>query len=75
MNILTEYRVKARLRQKEAAERIGVQQATVSSWETGHKMPTAENLFKCAEVYGVSFDELFDSFMREKRNAEFGRTA
>lgn len=41
-----------------AAQRLGVSQPTLSSWEAGRKSPTLENLEKMAELYGVSTDYL-----------------
>lgn len=40
----------------EAAERLGVSQAALSTWESGRKSPTIENLIGMAELYGVTTD-------------------
>ena len=42
----------------EAAERLGVTKAALSSWESGKKSPTVENLIGMAELYGVTTDYL-----------------
>lgn len=42
----------------EAASRLGVSQAALSSWESGNKSPTVENLIGMAELYGVTTDYL-----------------
>ena len=42
----------------EAAEHLGVTKAALSSWESGKKSPTVENLIALAELYGVTTDYL-----------------
>lgn len=42
----------------EAAERLGVTKAALSSWESGKKSPTVENLIGMAELYSVTTDYL-----------------
>ena len=42
----------------EAADRLGVSQAALSSWESGRKSPTIENLIGMADIYGVTTDYL-----------------
>lgn len=39
---------------------IGVQQETISAYENGKAMPTAETLLKLAEYFGCSTDFLLD---------------
>lgn len=51
-------RVNARLKQKEAADRIGVTQQTLLNWEKGRTVPTIEHAIKMCEVYGVDLDHL-----------------
>lgn len=46
------------LSQAEFAERLGVSQSTVQSWETKKNTPTLENLEKIAEVAGWFPEEL-----------------
>lgn len=52
-------RINAGLSQTEAARRLGVDQSTVSYWETGKKMPRASKLAKMADLYGCTVDDLF----------------
>ena len=40
------------------AERIGVAQTTVSSWETGKSMPDLDDVVALARLYGCSIDYL-----------------
>ena len=44
-------RVNAGLTQKEAAERLNVNVATVANWESGKTTPTAENFIKLCKLY------------------------
>lgn len=48
----------AGLRQYELANRMGVKQASVSAWESGKAMPSAENLLKLADILDCSVDAL-----------------
>lgn len=48
----------AGMRQYELAARMGVKQASVSAWESGKAMPSAENLLKLADVLGCTVDAL-----------------
>lgn len=52
--------------QMELAEKVGVSQRYVSTWETGKNMPHVETLMKLAQVFEVSVDFLlFDTVPRE----------
>ena len=53
-----EARQMSKLTAVEAAERLGVSQAALSSWESGRKSPTIENLIGMADIYGVTTDYL-----------------
>ena len=58
MNI-KELRIAAGLRQVDLAEKMGVTQSTVCSWETGAAMPQASLRPKLADVLGCTIDALF----------------
>lgn len=47
-----------KIKVNEAAEKLGVSQPALSSWESGRKSPTLENPEKMAELYEVSTDYL-----------------
>lgn len=51
-------RESAGMRQYELAARMGVKQASVCAWESGENYPSAENLLKLADIFGVSVDEV-----------------
>lgn len=48
--------------QEEFAKAIGVDQTTVSKWETGKSKPRVGELSKIAKVCGVTVDKLLESF-------------
>lgn len=49
-------RVNAGLDQSDVARELGVNIATVSSWETGKTNPSLENLKKMCELYKISVE-------------------
>lgn len=55
---LTDLREKKNLYQKNIAEIFNVEQATVSNWEKGKRIPDSETLIKLANFFGVSVDYL-----------------
>lgn len=56
---IKEMRNAAGLRQVDLAEKMGVNQSTVCSWETGAAMPQASLLPKLADTLGCTIDALF----------------
>lgn len=48
----------AGLTQIQAAQLLGVTDATISQWENGETKPKTSRLAKVAEVYGCTIDEL-----------------
>lgn len=51
-------RTNARLTQAKAADQLGVNKVTVSSWELGHNYPDPLMLGDIAKLYGVTIDLL-----------------
>ena len=47
-------RIKARMNQAEAAEKVGVTQAALCDWENGKYKPKPVFVARLAELYGVS---------------------
>ena len=47
-----------KLTQKEAADRLGVSNATICNWEKGTSFPNVQQVEKICELYGVSYDDL-----------------
>ena len=58
MKKLAELRKLRGLTQKELADRIGVTQSAVASWETRQIYPTVKKLIQMAEIFGCTVDEL-----------------
>ena len=52
------HRQQARLSQEKLAERMGVSRQAVAKWESGQSAPTTENLFRLAELFRITVDEL-----------------
>lgn len=57
---LQRYRKRQGLSQIELAESLDVSRQTVSKWETGAALPSAENLLALGKLYGVSVDALLN---------------
>lgn len=51
-------RHRARLRQQDLADRLGVYQSGVSHWELGRSMPKPRTLQRLADALGVDPDDL-----------------
>lgn len=51
-------RINVGLSQKEAAERLGISNKTLGSWENGITFPPADMIPKICELYGVSYDHI-----------------
>ncbi len=48
----------AGLRQQDLAEKLDTTQRKVSYWESGKVEPDLENLWRIAEFFGITIDEL-----------------
>lgn len=68
--ILKKARIKAKLTQKQAAEKVGKKQQTLASWETGQSQPDANTLFSLFEVYGQSIDEAFGFYSSNTKSSD-----
>lgn len=60
-------REKAGMTQTEAAKALGVNQSSVSLWESCKTQPRSAQLPKIAKLYGVTVDELL---MEDDTNAQ-----
>jgi transcriptional regulator with XRE-family HTH domain len=58
MSVLKDKRERLGLTLQEVAETIGAHATTVSSWETGKKIPKPKNRLKLANLYNCTVDEL-----------------
>lgn len=57
---LYSYRKKAGMSQQELAEYLDVSRQTVSKWETGMTVPSAEKLIRLSKLYSAPLDVLTD---------------
>ena len=55
---LREIRKQKRLSQAQLAEKIGVDRATVTKWETGKAFPRAKKLLQISTELGCSLDDI-----------------
>ena len=60
---LSAARVNAGLSQKEAAEKLGVSNSTLCSWEKYTTYPDAEMIPKICDLYGIPYDQI--NFIQE----------
>lgn len=51
-------RITAGLTQKEMAEKLGLDQTTISAWEVGKATPTIKNVKKLSALLSVTTDEI-----------------
>lgn len=57
------------LTQKQVALRLGYSSSQfVSNWERGLREPACNTLWKLAEIYGVTAEELYDLLLRDTLN-------
>lgn len=49
-------RVNAGYTQKTAAERLGISNSTLCSWENGKSFPKADQIEKICGLYGIPYD-------------------
>ncbi|HCJ08275.1 MAG TPA: XRE family transcriptional regulator [Lachnospiraceae bacterium] len=52
-------RVEKGMTQKQAGDAMNVTKETISNWERGITAPTAPQLLKLCDVYGVSVADIF----------------
>lgn len=52
-------RVNANLTMDEAAQKVGINEATLRKWEKGSTSPTVDRFRKLCEVYGCTTEDIF----------------
>ncbi|WP_196603405.1 helix-turn-helix transcriptional regulator [Pectinatus haikarae] len=67
MNIIEEKRIKLGFTQKQLADKIGVDRATVGKWELGISIPRVEKLLMLAKILNCSIEDIY-SCQRQKQN-------
>ena len=58
------------LSQEELARKLAVSRQAVSKWECGDALPSTENLFALAELYGVGMATLMDDVRNDAREED-----
>lgn len=56
------YRKRAKLTQKQLAERLGVSHTAVSNWESGNNSIDIDTLYNACEVFGVTLNDMYGKF-------------
>lgn len=56
------YRKKSGLSQKEFAEKLGVRNSTVSTWETGKNSIDIETLFRACDILNVTIYDMYGKY-------------
>lgn len=51
-------RAKKRVRQQDVADAVSIDQAALSQYENGTRVPSVETVVKLADYYGISLDTL-----------------
>lgn len=63
------------MNQTEAGAIVGVPKTTYATWEQGRSLPDAENLYKLAQFYGVSMDEIYGIYTVEAKSFDSAELA
>ena len=67
---ITSLRENKNLYQKDIARIFNVEQATVSNWEKGKRIPDSDMLIKLANFFGVSVDFLLGNEQKKSEEEE-----
>lgn len=67
---LREHRKASALTQEEVAHAVGRRQATISDWESGRTVPSVEDLYRLADLFGCAVPDLLPA-----RNSDWRGTA
>lgn len=51
-------RINAGLKQKEAADKLGVNSKTLCYWEQGRSFPNVEKVKRISSLYNIAYDDL-----------------
>jgi Fic family protein len=70
--MIKEAREKKGLMVREVAQKLGIDQALVSKFESGSRKPTKEQIIKLAEILSIDSDKLLVAWMKERIIFEIG---
>ena len=59
--------------QEAAAEKAGIARRTLAYYESGERVPNAENLVNLCKVYGLNINSLIETNVEEEKKAEAAR--
>lgn len=59
MNRIREFRKKKKMSQAEVAERMKLNQHTISQWETEERIPNVKKALKLAEILETKVEDLY----------------
>nr|WP_298657345.1 Fic family protein [uncultured Flavobacterium sp.] len=71
-NLLRNRRIEKKLKTKDVAQALGIDQALISKFENGTRKPTKEHLFKLAEILDIAYETLLVAWLKDKIYAEIG---
>lgn len=71
-NNLRNTRISKELKTKEIANALGIDQALISKFENGKRIPTKEQLIKLSEILELDYENLLVLWIKEKIYAEIG---
>ncbi len=66
--ILKKYRKEKKYTLDEASEKTGISSVTLCKYEKGKVLPTVENLYKLANIYGFDYSETCKVLRKEKES-------
>lgn len=69
-SILKQYREIKQLKTKELAQECGIDQALISKFESGNRIPTKAQILKLSEVLEIPLEEILPLWVKEKVLAE-----
>ncbi len=70
MNNIKYYREKRNLSQLAVAEKLSVSQQAVAKWETEESLPRADKLWKLAQIFHCTIDDLLSETKTNKRRTK-----
>ena len=70
MNVIRDLREDRDLRQSDLAKAVGIDQRTISNYETGKSNPDSEALIRLADFFNVSIDYLVGRTKKDFYGAE-----
>lgn len=73
---IKELRKAHNMRQSELADKLGISNKTISSWESGRTEPALDMIKKVCDIFGVTYNVLLDgswsNYIQDIQNSDFG---